>query len=62
MSMLGSSAEVPAEPPKVCGECNEEKYTRPAHCDSPSCQWWTCKDCGFTNNDKGRARKFAKGA
>lgn len=55
------SDETPAPLPKECAECKEVKYTRPKHCDSKTCPWWTCKDCGFTNNDKGVAKKFVKG-
>lgn len=58
---LGSSEEVPAPLPQDCAACKEVQYTRPKHCDSEQCPWWTCRDCGFTNNGKGVAKKFAKG-
>lgn len=54
--MLGSDMK-----PKTCGNCYVQAEAQVQHCDSIYCYWWRCEFCGYTNNDKGRAIKFARG-
>ena len=39
---------------KLCTSCNRLKPANaPAHCPSPTCDWWKCTACGAVNDATG---------